>query len=103
VGGTRTIRTDVRFVAGTNRDLKAMVDENEFRADLYYLFPLSVPPLPERREDIPLLTRYFVQKHAQRVGPAIDKIPTSAMEASRGMTGPGTFVSCRMCWSSPSI
>jgi formate hydrogenlyase transcriptional activator len=94
VGGTRTIRTDVRFVAATNRDLKAMVDENEFRADLYYrlhVFPLSVPPLRERREDIPLLTRYFVQKHAQRMGRAIDKIPTSAMEALTRYDWPGNI------------
>src|SRR5579864_9219604 len=75
VGGNRTIRTDVRFVAATNRNLKAMVDENKFRADLYYrlhVFPLNVPPLRERREDIPLLTRYFVQKHAQRMGRNIE-------------------------------
>jgi formate hydrogenlyase transcriptional activator len=94
VGGTRTIRTDVRFVAATNRDLKAMVDENEFRADLYYrlhVFPLSVPPLRERREDIPLLTRYFVQKHAQRMGREIDKIPTSAMEALTRYDWPGNI------------
>jgi formate hydrogenlyase transcriptional activator len=94
VGGTRTIRTDVRFVAATNRDLKAMVDENEFRADLYYrlhVFPLSVPPLRERREDIPLLTRYFVQKHAQRMGRAIDNIPTSAMEALTRYDWPGNI------------
>jgi formate hydrogenlyase transcriptional activator len=94
VGGTRTIRTDVRFVAATNRDLKAMVDENEFRADLYYrlhVFPLSVPPLRERREDIPLLTRYFVQKHAQRMGRTIDNIPTSAMEALARYDWPGNI------------
>jgi formate hydrogenlyase transcriptional activator len=94
VGGTRTIRTDVRFVAATNRDLKAMVDENEFRADLYYrlhVFPLSVPTLRERREDIPLLTRYFVQKHAQRMGRAIDEIPTSAMEALTRYDWPGNI------------
>jgi formate hydrogenlyase transcriptional activator len=94
VGGTRTIRTDVRFVAATNRDLKAMVDENQFRADLYYrlhVFPLSVPPLRERREDIPLLTRYFVQKHAQRMGRAIDEIPTSAMEALTRYDWPGNI------------
>jgi len=94
VGGNRTIRTDVRFVAATNRDLKAMVDENEFRADLYYrlhVFPLSVPPLRDRREDIPLLTRYFVQKHAQRMGRAIDNIPTSAMEALTRYDWPGNI------------
>jgi formate hydrogenlyase transcriptional activator len=94
VGGTRTIRTDVRFVAATNRDLKAMVDENQFRADLYYrlhVFPLSVPPLRERREDIPLLTRYFVQKHAQRMGRAIDEIPKSAMEALTRYDWPGNI------------
>src|SRR5271165_2777569 len=84
VGGTRTIRTDVRFVAATNRNLKGMVDENKFRADLYYrlhVFPLTVPPLRERREDIPLLTRYFVQKHAQRMGRKIETITTTAMSA----------------------
>ena len=94
VGGTRTIRTDVRFVAATNRDLKTMVDENLFRADLYYrlhVFPLSVPPLRDRREDIPLLTRYFVQKHAQRIGRAIDNIPTSAMEALTRYDWPGNI------------
>jgi formate hydrogenlyase transcriptional activator len=93
VGGIRTIRTDVRFVAATDRDLKAMVDE-EFRADLYYrlhVFPLSVPPLREHREDVPLLTRYFVQKHAQRMGRAIDNIPTSAMEALTRYDWPGNI------------
>ena len=84
IGGTRTIRTNARLVAATNRDLKAMVEENQFRADLYYrlnVFPLNVPPLRSRREDIPLLTRYFVQKHAQRMGRGIDTIPTSVMNA----------------------
>ena len=94
VGGNRTIRTDVRFVAATNRDLKAMVDEKQFRADLYYrlhVFPLSVPPLRDRREDITLLTRYFVQKHAQRMGRVIDKIPTSAMDALTRYDWPGNI------------
>jgi formate hydrogenlyase transcriptional activator len=94
VGGNRTIRTDVRFVAATNRDLKAMVDENKFRADLYYrlhVFPLHVPPLRERRDDIPLLTRYFVQKHAQRMGRNIDTIPTSALEALTRYDWPGNI------------
>jgi formate hydrogenlyase transcriptional activator len=94
VGGTRTIRTDVRFVAATNRDLKAMVDENKFRADLYYrlhVFPIHVPPLRERREDIPLLTRYFVQKHAQRMGRKIETIPTAALEALVRYDWPGNI------------
>ena len=94
VGGNRTIRTDVRFVAATNRDLKAMVEENKFRADLYYrlhVFPLNVPPLRERREDIPLLTRYFVQKHAQRMGRNIDTIPTSVLEALTNYDWPGNI------------
>jgi len=70
VGGNRTIRVDVRIVAASNRDLKTMVQANKFRADLYYrlaVFPVTVPPLRERREDIPLLARYFVQKHAARL------------------------------------
>jgi len=94
LGGNRTIRTDVRFVAATNRDLKAMVDDYKFRADLYYrlhVFPLSVPPLRERREDIPLLTRYFVQKHAQRMGRKIDAIPASAMDALTRYDWPGNI------------
>lgn len=94
LGGNRTIRTDVRFVAATNRNLKAMVDENKFRADLYYrlhVFPLNVPPLRERREDIPLLTRYFVQKHAQRMGRNIESIPASALEALTRYDWPGNI------------
>ena len=94
VGGNRTIRTNVRFVAATNRDLKAMVDENRFRADLYYrlhVFPLNVPPLRERREDIPLLTRYFVQKHAQRLDRKVDRIPTQALEALVNYDWPGNI------------
>ncbi|MEO8592058.1 MAG: sigma 54-interacting transcriptional regulator [Candidatus Solibacter sp.] len=94
VGGTRTIRTDARLVAATNRDLKAMVEENSFRADLYYrlhVFPLDVPPLRERREDIPLLTRYFVQKHAQRMLRKIDTIPTTVMDALVTYDWPGNI------------
>jgi formate hydrogenlyase transcriptional activator len=94
IGGNRTIQTDVRFVAATNRDLKAMVDENRFRADLYYrlhVFPLNVPSLRERREDIPLLTRYFVQKHAHRMGRKIERIPTQALEALTNYDWPGNI------------
>jgi formate hydrogenlyase transcriptional activator len=94
VGGNRTIRTDVRFVAATNRDLKTMIDENRFRADLYYrlhVFPLNVPPLRERREDIPLLTRYFVQKHAQRMDRKVERIATEALEALTKYDWPGNI------------
>jgi formate hydrogenlyase transcriptional activator len=94
LGGSRTIRTDVRFVAATNRDLKTMVDEGRFRADLYYrlhVFPLVVPALRERRDDIPLLTRYFVQKHAQRMGRNIDSIPASVLQALTCYNWPGNI------------
>jgi formate hydrogenlyase transcriptional activator len=94
VGGNRTIHTDARLVAATNRDLKAMVEDNKFRADLYYrlhVFPLHVPPLRDRREDIPLLARYFVQKHADRMGRNIDTIPTSVLEALTNYNWPGNI------------
>src|SRR5579884_1597444 len=71
-----------------------MVDENRFRADLYYrlhVFPLTVPPLRERREDIPLLTSYFVQKHAQRMGRKVERIPTRAVEALTNYDWPGNI------------
>jgi formate hydrogenlyase transcriptional activator len=94
LGGNRTIHADIRFVAATNRDLKQMVDEGRFRSDLYYrlhVFPLSVPPLRERREDIPLLVRYFTQKYAQRLKRHIDTISTSAMAALTGYDWPGNI------------
>src|SRR5271166_1781968 len=94
VGGSRTISVDVRIVAATNRDLKGMVEENRFRADLYYrlaVFPMTVPPLRERREDIALLTRYFVQKHARRMGRNIESIPTYALEALTNYDWPGNI------------
>jgi formate hydrogenlyase transcriptional activator len=94
LGGTRTIRTNARLVAATNRDLKAMADDNKFRSDLYYrlhVFPLNVPPLRERREDIPLLIRYFVQKHAQRMGRQIETIPSQALEALTNYDWPGNI------------
>jgi len=94
VGGNRTIEVDVRIVAATNRDLKSMVEENRFRADLYYrlaVFPLNVPPLRERREDIALLTRYFVRKHAQRMDRNIEMIPPEALEALINYDWPGNI------------
>jgi formate hydrogenlyase transcriptional activator len=94
VGGSRTIKVDVRIVAATNRDLKGMVEENKFRADLYYrlaVFPMTVPPLRDRREDIPLLARYFVQKHVKRMGRNIERIPTYALDALTIYDWPGNI------------
>ena len=94
LGGTRTICVDVRVIAATNRDLKSMVNENRFRADLYYrldVFPLAVPPLRDRREDIPLLIRYFVQKYAERMGRKIERIPTEALQALTNYDWPGNI------------
>jgi formate hydrogenlyase transcriptional activator len=94
LGGNRTIRVDVRFVAATNRNLKQMVDEGTFRSDLYYrlhVFPLTVPPLRERKEDIPLLIRYFTQKHAKRMNRPIESIPSAAMEALTNYQWPGNI------------
>jgi formate hydrogenlyase transcriptional activator len=94
LGGNRTIRVDVRFIAATNRNLKQMVDEGEFRSDLYYrlhVFPLTVPPLRERREDIPLLIRYFTQKHARRMNRSIESIPSAAIDALTNYDWPGNI------------
>ena len=84
LGSTKTIPVDVRLLAATNRDLTKMVAEREFRSDLYYrlkVFPITVPPLRERTEDIPILVRYFAQKHAERMRRRIEMIPPEAMEA----------------------
>ncbi len=92
LGGNRTIRVDVRIVAATNRNLKRMVDEGKFRSDLYYrlnVFPMTVPPLRERREDIPLLIRFFTQKYAMKLNRAITEIPSAALEALSLYDWPG--------------
>jgi PAS domain S-box-containing protein len=83
VGGTKTIPVNVRLVAATNRDLAKMAAEGQFRSDLYYrlrVFPVTVPPLRERRDDIPLLARYFVNTHSKRMGRHIETIPKETMD-----------------------
>jgi transcriptional regulator with GAF, ATPase, and Fis domain len=84
LGSNRTQRVDVRLLAATNVSLTQMVAEKKFRSDLYYrlkVFPIDVPPLRDRREDIPLLVRYFSNKHARRMGKQIESIPKEAMDA----------------------
>jgi formate hydrogenlyase transcriptional activator len=92
LGGRNSIQVDVRVIAATNQNLWQMVEEKKFRADLYYrlnVFPLSLPPLRERREDIPLLVEHFVQKFAQRQGKVIDTIPEEVLETLKSYDWPG--------------
>ena len=94
LGGNRTTHVDVRIIAATNRNLRQMVDEGKFRADLYYrlhVFPLTVPPLRERREDIPLLIRFFTQRYARKMNRAIEEIPAAALEALTRYNWPGNI------------
>lgn len=94
LGSSRTIRVDVRVVAATNRDLGQMVQERQFRADLFYrlnVFPIALPPLRERAEDVPQLVRYFVQKFAQRMNKQIDVIPENALETLKNYAWPGNI------------
>lgn len=92
LGSTRTMRVNVRVIAATNRDLGQMVDEQKFRSDLYYrlkVFPVTVPPLRERVEDIPVLVRHFVQKFASRMKKRLESVPTDAMRALQAYGWPG--------------
>jgi formate hydrogenlyase transcriptional activator len=94
LGSTRTVRTDARLVAATNRDLAEMVAEQTFRSDLYYrlnVFPVRMPPLRERPEDIPLLVRHFVQQFSRRNNRNIDTIPSHAMDALVTYHWPGNI------------
>jgi formate hydrogenlyase transcriptional activator len=92
LGSARTTKVNVRLVSATNRDLDRMIEERQFRSDLYYrlnVFPIRVPPLRERPEDIPLLVRYFSQKYARRMEKRIESIPAAAMRKLTRWHWPG--------------
>jgi formate hydrogenlyase transcriptional activator len=94
LGSARTLRTDARLIAATNRDLEALVREQKFRSDLYYrlnVFPVRVPALRERPEDIPLLVRHFVQQYSRQIGKTIDAIPAETMSALTRYPWPGNI------------
>ena len=92
LGSERTQKVDVRVIAATNRDLRQMVADGRFQEDLYYrlhVIPVHIPPLRERREDIPVLVEHFIQKHAQRAGKRIDGIAPGVMQALQASDWPG--------------
>ncbi len=94
LGSTHTRKVNVRLVAATNRDLENMIANKEFRSDLYYrlnVFPIRIPPLRDRRDDIPLLVRYFVQKCAKEMQKRIDAVPVSVMKGLTSWDWPGNI------------
>ena len=94
LGGNQTVQVNVRVIAATNQDLWGMVQERRFRADLYYrlnVFPITLPPLRERRDDIPLLAAHFVRKFAERPGKPVFHIPDNVMEAFTSHDWPGNI------------
>src|SRR6202030_3563569 len=94
LGGARSIRVDVRLVAATNRNLEEMVAARTFRSDLYYrlrVFPLTMPALRERQDDIPTLVRYFVQKYARRMNRAVETIPSETLDLLVRYSWPGNI------------
>jgi transcriptional regulator with GAF, ATPase, and Fis domain len=94
VGGNRTIPTDVRVIAATNRDLTEAIAAGTFRADLYYrlnVFPIEVPPLRKRKEDIPMLVEYFVKRYAEKMGKQIRKIDRNTLKQCQLYSWPGNI------------
>ena len=94
LGGVRTVRVDVRIISATNRDLRKDVAEKKFREDLFYrlnVFPIELPPLRERRADIPMLVHHFVQKYAARMGKHIEVVPVETMEVLEEWNWPGNI------------
>jgi transcriptional regulator with GAF, ATPase, and Fis domain len=94
VGGNESFKTNARVVAATNRDLQGAIVEGRFREDLFYrlnVFPIEVPPLRERKEDIPLLVQYFAERYASKAGKNITNINKKSMEALQSYTWPGNI------------
>jgi formate hydrogenlyase transcriptional activator len=94
VGGERTIPVDVRVIAATNRDLRSAIDQGSFRSDLYYrlnVFPIPMPPLRDRKEDIPLLIEYFVKRFSEKMGKHIRKIEKRTLERCQAYSWPGNI------------
>jgi formate hydrogenlyase transcriptional activator len=94
LGSTKTIQVDVRLIAATHRDLQGMIRNNQFREDLFYrlnVCPIEIPPLRERREDIPLLVHYFVLRHSRQMQRRIKSVPKQAMEALVNHDWPGNI------------
>jgi transcriptional regulator with GAF, ATPase, and Fis domain len=94
VGGTRPIRTDVRVIAATNRDLQAAISAESFRSDLFYrlhVFPIEIPPLRERKEDIPLLVKYFIDRYGRKAGKHITAIDKTTLQVLQAYPWPGNI------------
>jgi len=94
LGSTQTRKVNIRLIAATNRDLEKMVADREFRSDLFYrlkVFPIRIPPLRDRREDIPMLVSYFVQKFAKQMQKRIDSVPVAVMKALTASDWPGNI------------
>jgi transcriptional regulator with GAF, ATPase, and Fis domain len=94
VGGTQSIKVDVRIITATNRDLNASVSNGSFRSDLFYrlqVFPIEIPPLRERRKDIPLLVEYFIDRYARKAGKNIKRVNKKTLELLQSYPWPGNI------------
>jgi two-component system response regulator AtoC len=94
VGGIKTLRVDVRLIAATNRNLEALIADGRFREDLFYrlnVVPIVLPPLRERREDIPLLIQHFIEKYDRRLGKRVERVDEGALEILTAYAWPGNI------------
>src|SRR5208282_2507094 len=94
IGGTRRIRVDVRVIAATNRDLQAAISAGSFRSDLFYrlhVFPIEIPPLRERQEDIQLLVEYFIDRYARKAGKNMSSVDKKTLQLLQSYPWPGNI------------